>query len=93
MVTVTFANLDQHFEIRDEAGVSFSASNGALAGFEYSYLTVGGHDWEFDGVGIQRREEFRPAERSMRFRSILTTTMMQLPKLSLPALAASRRQV
>ncbi len=52
MATISFANMDQAFDIANNANVAFSGFSGALSGFEYSYVTTGGHDWEFDGTGI-----------------------------------------
>jgi Ca2+-binding RTX toxin-like protein len=52
MATVSFANMDQAFDITNNAFVAFSGFSGSLSGFEYSYVTTGAHDWEFDGTGI-----------------------------------------
>jgi len=52
MATVSFANMDQAFDITNNSIVAFSGFSGALSGFEYSYVTTGAHDWEFDGAGI-----------------------------------------
>ncbi len=60
MADVSFANLDQDlaitfdndFIIRDELLVEFSSIDGVEAGFDYSYLSTGGDDWEFAGLVV-----------------------------------------
>lgn len=48
MATVSFANMDQAFDIRNNANIAFSSYDG----YTYSYLTTGAHDWEFNGAGL-----------------------------------------
>lgn len=52
MATVLFVHLDQNFSMVLNTFAAFSSQDGTASGFEYSYLTTGGGDWEFDGAGI-----------------------------------------
>lgn len=52
MATVSFVNMDQAFSVFDTDFTTFSAVDAANSGFQYSYLTLGGDDWEFGGTGL-----------------------------------------
>ncbi|HNS88277.1 MAG TPA: hypothetical protein PKH09_15345, partial [Parvularculaceae bacterium] len=52
MASISFLNLDQNFSILDNSVIAFSAIDGVNGGFQYSYVSTGGDDWEFGGSGI-----------------------------------------
>ncbi|MCB2113840.1 MAG: hypothetical protein KDD85_09885 [Parvularculaceae bacterium] len=52
MSSISFSGLDQNFSIIDASVINFSAQDATNSGFQYSYLSAGGDDWEFAGGGI-----------------------------------------
>ncbi|MGE0180708.1 MAG: beta strand repeat-containing protein [Parvularculaceae bacterium] len=52
MATVSFLNMDQTFSIEDISVIGFSAQNATNGGFQYSFLSTGGDDWEVAGSGV-----------------------------------------
>lgn len=52
MANVNFTNLNQAFGTTGTDIIEFTAASGLVGGFDYSYTTTGGDDWEFAGSGI-----------------------------------------